>query len=97
MRLTGKIGDDISETVKIVPEKKYAFKITGITLSKNENIKYELKESENSGGTEYHLTVSNISKERGRYFDTITIDTDSSVNPKIEIKVFGNIAGNIKE
>ena len=37
------------------------------------------------------LTVENLKNEKGRYWDTIDVKTDSTIKPRITIHVFGNI------
>ncbi|RLB82172.1 MAG: hypothetical protein DRH24_08225 [Deltaproteobacteria bacterium] len=89
--LSGFAGDQISQTVKIIPEEKYPFKMAGDRIVYKENIRYELKEVSRSKKIEYVLTVVNLKKEKGRYFDTIKLKTDSKIRPVIEIRVYGNI------
>lgn len=97
VRLSGLLGTEISAILKIIPEKKYAFQITGIKSGKEKYFSYNLKEIKKLGRSEYVLTVNNISTESGRYFDKIMIETDSAVIPDIKIKVFGNIKSKAKE
>ena len=54
-------------------------------------IRYELEEAKQSDKTEYVLTVANLKKEKGRYFETIRLKTDSKIRPDIRIRVYGNI------
>ena len=54
-------------------------------------IRYKLKETKRSERTEYVLTVANLKKEKGRYFETIKLKTDSKIRPEIRIRVYGNI------
>lgn len=54
-------------------------------------IRYKLKEAKRSERTEYVLTVANLKKEKGRYFETIKLKTDSKIRPEIRIRVYGNI------
>jgi len=89
--LSGFAGDQISQTVKIIPEEKYPFKMAGDRIVYKENIRSELKEVSRSKKIEYVLTVVNLKKEKGRYFDTIKLKTDSKIRPVIEIRVYGNI------
>jgi len=89
--LSGFAGDQISQTVKIIPEEKYPFKMAGDRTIHKKDIRYELKEVNHSKKIEYVLTVVNLKKEKGRYFDTIKLKTDSKIRPVIEIRVYGNI------
>jgi len=89
--LRGFAGDQIIKTVKIIPEEKYPFKIGGDRTIQTKNIRYELEEVNRSKKIEYVLTVVNLKKEKGRYFDTIKLKTDSKIRPEIKIRVYGNI------
>lgn len=89
--LRGFTGDPIVRTVKIIPEEKYPFKMVGDRTVHNKNFRYELEEAKRSDKTEYVLTVANLKKEKGRYFETIRLKTDSKIRPEIRIRVYGNI------
>lgn len=91
VRLSGYAENEIKATVKIIPEKKYPFAVKAVKADKGENITYTLKENKKGEYIEYLLSIENISKKKGRYFDTIQIETDSKISPTIKIKVFGNI------
>ncbi len=81
-------------TVKIIPEEKYPFKMVGDRTVHNKNFRYKLEEvkrSTKTEKTEYVLTVANLKKEKGRYFETIRLKTDSKIRPEIRIRVYGNI------
>jgi len=47
---------------------------------------------EKSGKKFYVLTVENRKKEKGRYFDTINLKTDSKYLPEIRISVSAGIS-----
>ena len=91
VRLSGYAENEIRATVKIIPEKKYAFKIVKTTAQNGKNISYELMEKKREDHMEYFLNIAKTSKKQGRYFDTITLETDSKISPTIRVKVFGNI------
>lgn len=93
VRLIGDTQSDIKRSVTITPEKKYPFKITGVTAQNGKDIKFELSEKKSmpNGGDGYVLTVENLKKDEGRYFDTLVIKTTSTVKPEISIRVFGDI------
>ncbi len=76
--------------VKIIPEKKYPFRIVNVSKRKSD-ISFELNEVKGSKRTEYVLTIKNLKKKKGRYHDTIKIKTNSNVKPEIPIQVYGNI------
>lgn len=89
--LRGFAGDQITHKVKIIPEGKYPFKIVGGRTIQKKNIRYELEETKRSKMAEYVLTIANLKKEKGRYFETIRLKTDSKIRPEIKIRVYGNI------
>jgi hypothetical protein len=89
--LTGFAGDQITNKVKIIPEEKYPFKIVGDRTIHKKNIRCELEEAKRSKMIEYVLTIANLKKEKGRYFETIRLKTDSKIQPDIRIRVYGNI------
>jgi hypothetical protein len=89
--LNGFTGDPIKRTVKIIPEEKYPFKMVGDRTVRKKYIRYELEEANRPEKTEYVLTVANLKKQKGRYFETIRLKTDSKIRPEISIRVYGNI------
>ena len=91
VRLSGYAENEIKATVKIVPEKKYPFTIKASKAERGDNITFKLQENKNEDSTIFSLQIENTAKKQGRYFDTILLETDSSVKPTIAIKVFGNI------
>jgi hypothetical protein len=42
-------------------------------------------------GAGYILIVENLKKEKGRYYDMISLKTDSKIKPLIKINVYGHI------
>lgn len=92
VRLNGKIGEKLESLVKIVPEGKYPFKITKISAQEGKNIKYELKDkTSDSGLKEYAVTVENLKKDGGSYYDVLLIDTDSKIQPLLKINVMARL------
>jgi hypothetical protein len=91
VRLKGRVGTPIKESVTITPDKKYPFAITGDQARKGESITYKINKIQSPKGPSYVLTVENKSNEPGRYFDTINLTTDNAVNPEIRISVYGDI------
>jgi len=88
--MVGMAGKPISGSAIITPEKKYDFKIIKAFAEKGVNIKVNLapRPGEKPG---YVLTVENLKKTIGRYYDTVFLETDSKLKPVIKIKVYGNI------
>jgi len=89
--LNGFTGDPIERTVKIITEEKYPFKMVGDRTVRKKYIRYELEEAKRSEKPGYVLTVANLKKQKGRYFETIRLKTDSKIRPEISIRVYGNI------
>ena len=92
VRLIGMAGQPISATVTIIPRKEYPFKIVATKAQAGEHIRYQLEEEKQSGSVAYLLTVENLKKDKGRYYDTIELTTDSRHRQKIQIKVYGQIS-----
>lgn len=90
LRLVGPPGQPLSGSVTIVPEKKYDFKILQARAAKPQNIKVTLAPRPASEPG-YILTVENLKETIGRYYDTIYLETDSKLQPRLQVKVYGNI------
>ncbi len=88
--LIGDKGQDLNETVKIIPEKKYPFTIVHIRKSESSNFDVTLQKMESSDSG-YTLFVKNLKKEKGYYNEQIELLTDSTVKPKLTIHVNGLI------
>ncbi|MBW2583346.1 MAG: hypothetical protein JRE36_07160, partial [Deltaproteobacteria bacterium] len=39
----------------------------------------------------YGLKVENLKQGTGRYFDTIILETDSKILPRLRVRVYGNL------
>lgn len=94
--LTGRVGEPLKKSVRIVPEEKYAFAITGVKARRGTDIRFHLEEKTFFGKKKgFLLEVENIRKTPGRYLDYLYLHTDSEIQPKLTLKVRGNIyAGN---
>lgn len=90
--LRGAAGHPIKATAKIIPEKKYPFNIKSVSVVNKKNIDVKLEKTKDTKMTSYLITVENLKKTKGRYFDTIKIKTDSKIRPEIKIYVIGNIS-----
>lgn len=90
VRLTGSAQDEIKSTVTVVPVEKYEFSITGREVQTGKNINVDLKQLDGEKKS-WQLLVVNKRKIIGRYFDVITLKTDSDIQPLLKIRVFGNI------
>ncbi len=91
VRFTGEPGVPLSKVVTIVPEKKYAFKILSHKARNGDNINYTLEETKSAGIKNYKLTINNTKLDKGRYSDRILVQTDSKIQPEIQILISGNI------
>lgn len=85
------MGKKLQRTVTITLEEKYPFNILGTSVRDGKNINFRLKDVKRSKERGYVLTVENLKEEKGRYFDTISLKTDSEIQPLIHIRVYGNI------
>ena len=91
VRFYGAAGTQLQQTVSIVPEKDFPFKILKTTARDGRNIRYRLQEKQNDSRVSYLLTVENRMAEKGRYYDRIELTTDSQHKPRIHINVHGRI------
>jgi len=85
--LRGLVNEPIKGTVKIIPEKKYPFKIVGMKAKNGKDIRFHLDDYKEGVEKGFLLTVNNLKKEKGRYFDIITVETDSQIKPEMTIGV----------
>jgi hypothetical protein len=91
VKLRGVAGEAIKRKVTITPEKKYPFKIVNVSAKDGKDIHYELSEEKSEKGPVYALLIENKRLEKGRYFDMITLETDSHIQPKLSIRVYGDL------
>lgn len=92
VRLVGAKGKDLQQTVKIVPEKDYPFKITEVDINKAKDFEYKLEPlGKNPSKEGYQLVVRNTRTEKGAYRGHITIKTDLKEKPTLRIPVTGRI------
>ncbi len=89
--LKGIVGESISQTVLIIPEKNEVFKILQVNALKGIDLKYSLKEMASDGKKGYEIVIENIRKTEGRYYDKINMITDRTDQKPISIIVSGNI------
>lgn len=91
VRLAGPVGQSLTTTVTILPEKKYPFKIKEVTAKTGLFVRWELQEIKDPAHSGYQLKIENLKQETGRYFDTLYLKTDSNIRPEISLRVFGHI------
>jgi hypothetical protein len=95
-RLIGSVDKKITALITIVPKKKYPFEIIADSAKKGTYFDYKLEKMDASQGKGYVLTLENLKKEKGRYYDTIFLKTDNKIRPVININVYGSITDNSK-
>ena len=91
VKLRGIAGEDIKRKVTITPQKKYPFKIVKVSAKDGKDIRFELSEEKGQKGPVYALLIENKRSQKGRYFDMITLETDSDIQPKLSIRVYGDL------
>ncbi len=92
VRLAGSADEQITSEVLVVPEVKYPFKIIEALPEKGDDISLLLKENTTGNGrSEYVVFVSNKATKKGKYWDKITLKTNSKYQPEIVLRVFGDI------
>lgn len=89
--LRGMAGTPIKGYATVVPKDKYPFKIISTKAKNGKNIRYHIDEIQKQGKKGYLLTVENLQQEKGRFFDKISLRTDSSILSEISINVYGEI------
>jgi len=95
--LRGNAGEPISGTVTITPDTKYPFKILETKPKNGTDIQAKTEEKQENNATTYIVSVENLKKVPGRYYDVITLKTDSTVKPEIQLSVYGQILENPKK
>ena len=91
VRLNGLVGDELSASVKIIPEKKYPFKITSVRAKNGKFITVKVDELDTPQEKGYLLTIDNLKNEKGRYYDTVFLKPDNKALSELSVRVYGNI------
>lgn len=89
--LRGNAGEPIIGTVTITPDSKYPFKVLETKPKNGTDIQARIDEKQENDKTNYIITVENLKKDPGRYYDVVTLKTNSPVKPEIQISVYGQI------
>jgi hypothetical protein len=89
--LRGFAGEPIQTKVTIIPQEKYPFKVQKVRARDGRNIRFQLEEENNGEGLRYALIVENQRAQKGRYFDVITLETDSQIRPTLDVRVYGDL------
>ena len=91
VRLQGVLGQEITQTVTLIPEKGHPFSVKGVTAKRGKSIRFRFTEVKDPEGARYEIVVENTRQEPGPYFDTLFVQTDSTTKPEIKIPVYGSI------
>ena len=91
INLRGIAGDTVKAKVTLIPEKKYPFKILNVHARDGKYINFQLEEIKQSDNIAYELRVENLRQDSGRYYDDIILETDSKIQPRLNIKVYGHL------
>ena len=91
VRLRGFTGEQLKKTVTIIPEGKYPFKVLKVRARNGRDIRFQLEEENKAEGLRYALIVENQRIQKGRYFDVITLETDSQIKPTLDVRVYGDL------
>ncbi len=89
--LRGNAGEPITASVTVSPDVKYPFKVLETTTKNGTDIQAKTEEKKENDKTTYLVTVDNLKKDPGRYYDVITLKTDSQIKPEIQVSVYGQI------
>lgn len=86
--LSGPAEENIRASADIIPDPKYPFNIVESSAKDGKHICFKVEKKEDK----YLVTVENLLKTKGRYFDSIILKTDNPLKPEISIRVYGNIS-----
>ncbi len=95
--LRGNAGEPIIGSVTVSPDPKYPFKVLETKLKNGTDIQAKTEEKQENNVTTYIVNVENLKKDPGRYYDVITLKTNSPVKPEIQLSVYGQILEPIKK
>ena len=89
--LRGNAGEPIIGTVTVSPDSKYPFKVLETKSKNGTDIQTRIEEKQENNATTYIITVENLKKDPGRYYDVITLKTNSPIKPELQLSVYGQI------
>ncbi len=95
--LRGNAGEPISGSVTVSPDPKYPFRVLETRPKNGADIQARTEEKLENNSASFIVTVENLKKDPGRYYDVILLKTDSPVKPEIQIGVYGQILENTKK
>lgn len=85
--LEGTAGQRLTAEVAIIPNPKYPFSIKGFEIQEGRGLKCELNEPCTAGSKRCLIKVESTPSEKGRFNDTIIVQTDNALKPEIPIRV----------
>ena len=89
--LRGNAGESIIGTVTVSPDPKYPFKVLETKSKNGTDIQAKTEEKKENNATIYIITVENLKKDPGRYYDVITLKTNSPIKPELQLSVYRQI------
>ena len=95
--LRGNAGEPIIGTVTVSPDPKYPFKVLETKLKNGTDIHARAEEKQDNKITTYIITVENLKKDPGRYYDVITLKTNSPIKPELQLSVYGQVLEAVKK
>ena len=92
VRLVGRMGESLSQKVRIIPQKDYPFTIKEVKARSGENIRLAIEpEGKKPPKEGYLLTVTSTRKDEGSFGDFIVVQTNLKEKPTIGIPVSGRL------
>jgi hypothetical protein len=95
--LRGNAGEPVTGSVTITQDAKYPFKVLETTSKNGTDIQAKTEEKQENNATTYIVSVENLKKDPGRYYDVITLKTDSPIKPELQVSVYGQILEAVKK
>lgn len=93
VQLNGTAGSQVSSSVVVTPRPEYPFKVTSVQLQRGGDVRISIEpKAGQPGKPEYVVTLDNLRKEPGRYYDNLLIRTDSKVSSELRVAIYGNIS-----
>ena len=90
--IRGYAGEKLHRQLTVVPSRQTPFAIKDVRAKHGNNIRIAWKAKNTPEGKTYIIEVENTRTQKGRYYDTLYLITDSSIRPKIPVQVRGSIA-----
>jgi hypothetical protein len=91
IKLAGPANQKLFAEVEIIPRQDYPFTIREVKALSGRFFTYKTEERNINNQKRYIILVENTRTERGRYADTLVVQTDSTIRPEIKIHVIGTL------